>query len=179
MVPTIWYLLLAPPAPLPGFATGASSTPSSPKLSFAMSARGLPLDFFGAGAFFALGGVSASNESSSSSASSSMPMSEFSSSESSLRFFLGGAFAGFAALGLAVAPAGRPRGFAGAAAFFGAAFALVTLAGFAGGAKSELAPSSKTESSIRESSIVNTGQLQSPARRRREEKKERAQMCTN
>jgi hypothetical protein len=80
-------------------------------------------------------------------------------SESALAFFFGAAFGFAAAFGLAVAPAGRPRGFAGPAAFFvaatfGFAAALVAFAGFAGGAKSELAPSSKTESSIRESSIA-------------------------
>jgi hypothetical protein len=65
-----------------------------------------------------------------------------------LAFFLGAAFAlGFAA----VDPAGRPRGFAGAAAFLGAAFGFATLAVLTGGAKSELAPSEK---SSRESSMA-------------------------
>jgi hypothetical protein len=40
---------------------------------------------------------------------------------------------------------------------------LVTFAGFAGGAKSSLAPSLKTESSMIESSMADYGQLQVPA----------------
>jgi len=145
-------LLLAPP--FLGAEIGTSSA-SPPKLSFAMSARGLPLDFFGAAAFLAFGGVSSRSDSSSLTGSASMSMSEFSSSETALAFFLGAAFA----LGFAAAPAGRPRGFAGPAAFLvaaalGFAAALVAFAGFAGGAKSELAPSSNTESSIMESSAM-------------------------
>jgi hypothetical protein len=129
-----------------------------PKLSFSISANGFPAVFFDADAFFCFGGVSARSDSSSSSGSSSISMSEFSSLTT---FFFGAAFA----FGLAAAPAGRPLGFAGAAAFFGAALGFVTFAAFAGGAKSELAPSPKSESSMIESLMADNGQLQSPASR--------------
>ena len=131
-----------------------------------MSARGLLLAFLGAGAFFGFAaGVSASSDSSSSDTFSSMSTSEFSSSEMSLAFFFGAAFA----LGFAAAdPAGRPRGFAGAAAFFGAALGFAT---FAGGAKSELAPSEK--SSMESSMVVESRCPQGPAGQGCSKKKKR------
>lgn len=136
--------------------------PSMLKLSFAMSARGLPLVFLGPGAFFCFGGVSASSDSSSPSGSLSISTSEFSSSESSLRFFFFGAAFAFGFGGCDGSFGGRPRGLPAAAGFLGAAaFGLAALTGLTG-AKSELSPSSKTES-MRESSMATRGQLASPA----------------
>jgi hypothetical protein len=95
-----------------------------------------------------------------------MPISEFSSSDMGFFFFFGAAFArGFG--GADGSLAGRPRCFAGPAGFLGAAFALATLVGFAGGAEPELAPSSNESMSESSMFTLTEQSIRSPAGRNR------------